>query len=102
MEIDNGENGSYYDLDLRNPVISGSEPGMIYCADIVTALEMTHAEGEAFMAIWRKAAQRQGRGKAGNTALRDAQKVRFYGDLMVKTEQFKQTTRGVSRIRGND
>jgi hypothetical protein len=50
------------------------------------ALKMDFAEGEAFKAIWRKAAARLGNGKQGNSALYNAEKVAFFGAVMVKQE----------------
>ena len=55
----------------------------IECLDIIEELNMNFAEGEAFKALWRKAASRQGNGKLGNTELYDAQKVEHYGKRMV-------------------
>ena len=40
---------------------------------------MTFNEGEAFKALWRLAAARQGRVKAGGNPVYDADKVAHYG-----------------------
>lgn len=55
------------------------------CLDIIETLNMNFAEGEAFKAIWRRAAARlPGARKRGHEAeLYDAQKVQFYGCRMV-------------------
>ena len=51
------------------------------CEDIIEALDMSFSEGCAFKAIWRKAAARTlGKEKAGDSAYRNAQKVRYYGE----------------------
>jgi hypothetical protein len=44
---------------------------------------MNYAEGNAFKAIWRRAAERQGRGKPGTSLLYDSEKVVFFGKRLV-------------------
>lgn len=70
-----GGSSSYYDID-----VGGSE---VRCLDIIEKLQMTFSEGNAFKAIWRTAAARQGKKKAGNNAVYDAEKVCFFGDRML-------------------
>lgn len=54
------------------------------CSDIIESLGMTFNEGEAFKAIWRKAAARTlGKLKEGGDARYDAQKVAHYGKRML-------------------
>ncbi len=54
------------------------------CNDIIEALDMTFAEGNAFKAIWRKAKARQGVQKKGyDNGLYDSEKVVFFGERMV-------------------
>ncbi len=79
----NGANGNYYDVKVAKPLLA-KKPYIATCNDIITSLGMTHAEGEAFAAIWREAASRQGNGKARLDAKYNAQKVCFYGDAMLK------------------
>lgn len=79
-----GGSSSHYVLDVTKPL--EGQPYRTQCLDIITSLNMTFAEGEAFKAIWRKAAARLGNGKPGNTALYDAEKVKFYGETMVRLE----------------
>lgn len=79
-----GGSSDYYRIDIAKPL--AGYPYSAECLDIIMALGMTFAEGEAFKAIWRKAAARQGNGKAGNTALYNAEKVAFFGQAMVKQE----------------
>lgn len=79
-----GGSSSHYVIDVYRP-LEGS-PYRAQCLDIITTLNMTFAEGEAFKALWRKAAARLGNGKPGNTALYDAEKVKFYGETMVRLE----------------
>ena len=79
-----GGSSSYYVLPVTRP--RSGQPYQAECLDIINALGMTFVEGEAFKAIWRKAAARQGNGKPGNSALYDAEKVEFYGAEMVRME----------------
>lgn len=79
-----GGSSNYYRIDIAKPL--AGHPYSAECLDIIMALGMTFAEGEVFKAIWRKAAARQGNGKAGNTALYNAEKVAFFGQAMVNQE----------------
>lgn len=69
----------YYRVAVSEPISPEVEPYTAECADIIEALGMTFNEGEAFKAIWRLAAARQGRGKPGNKAQYDADKIAHYG-----------------------
>jgi hypothetical protein len=69
----------YYRVDVAEPISPELQPYSAECADIIEALGMTFNEGEAFKALWRLAAARQGRGKPGNRAQYDADKVAHYG-----------------------
>ena len=77
-----GGSSDYYKALVRHPTTPGVDPYMAECNDIIEALDMTFAEGNAFKAIWRTSAARLGREKAGNDAVRDAQKVQFFGGRM--------------------
>lgn len=79
-----GGSSDYYRLDITRPL--AGQPYTAQCLDVICALGMTFAEGEAFKALWRKAAARQGKGKPGNTALYNAEKVAFMGAQMVRME----------------
>lgn len=70
---------NYYQVDIVRPVDPESEPYLAECADIIEALNMTFNEGEAFKALWRLAAARQGKTKAGGNPVYDADKVAHYG-----------------------
>ena len=82
---------------LSAPVVaplSGGAPYVAECNDIIEALGMTYAEGNAFKAIWRLCAARTlGAKKRGYTdGLYDAEKVAFFGARMVAQERAcKQT-----------
>lgn len=80
-----GGSVSYYAVDIISP-ISGGESYMAECIDIIEALGMDYAEGNAFKAIWRKCAARTlGKQKRGyKDGLYDAEKVEFYGRRMVE------------------
>lgn len=69
---------SYYHVHIDAPM---SDVGAYTaeCGDIIEALDMTFNEGEAFKALWRLAAMRQGRAKPGGSPIYDADKVAHYG-----------------------
>lgn len=81
-----GHHVNYYLAQVDAPT-KGGMPYRAECMDVIDALDMTFAEGEAFKAIWRCAAARLGMQKAGNEAVRDAQKVIFYGERMLSREK---------------
>lgn len=69
---------NYYLCPVTNPNQT-PDPYTAECGDIIETLNMTFNEATAFKAIWRKAAERTlGRKKAGNSAVRDAEKMVFY------------------------
>ena len=69
----------YYRVTVNDPISPEVKPYTAECADIIESLGMTFNEGEAFKALWRLAAARHGRGKAGNKPQYDADKVAHYG-----------------------
>lgn len=79
-----GGSVSYYKVLVTDPT-SGGDAYTAECNDIIEALGMNYAEGNAFKAIWRKcAAQSLGKAKAGyKDGLYDAEKVVFFGQRMV-------------------
>lgn len=81
VRTNDGGNGTYYDVKIEQPLLA-KKPYVATCADIIQQLGMTHAEGEAFAAIWRNAAARQGNSKTGVDADYNAKKVSFYGKQM--------------------
>ena len=79
-----GGSVSYYVVNIKCPTTAGAAPYTAECNDIIEALGMNYAEGNAFKAIWRACAARQGLGKKGYTDGRyDAEKVVFFGQRMV-------------------
>jgi hypothetical protein len=79
-----GGSSSYYTADIKNPTTPFKLPYQAECNDIIEALNMTFAEGNAFKAIWRTAAARMGKRKKGNNAKYDAEKVIFFGNRMLE------------------
>ena len=80
-----GGSVSYYQVEITDPTTPGRDPYVAECNDIIEALGMTYAEGNAFKAIWRSCAARNlGKFKAGyKDSLYDAEKVVFFGERMV-------------------
>jgi hypothetical protein len=81
-----GSNGNYYILRISHP-LRALEPYTAECTDIIEALDMTFSEGEAFKALWRRAAARLGNGKPGNSGIYDAEKMHFYTGLILSREK---------------
>lgn len=78
-----GGSSNYYKVFVKNPTTL-EQSYEAECNDIIEALQMTFAEGNAFKAIWRKAKARQGVQKKGyDNGLYDSEKVVFFGERMV-------------------
>ena len=78
VEESSGLDVNYYLCPVNNPN-QAEAPYVAECGDIVEALGMTFNEATVFKSVWRKAAERTlGRKKAGNSAVRDAEKMVFY------------------------
>lgn len=89
-----GGSVSYYQVVVRNPTTRCYLPYTAECNDIIEALGMNYAEGNAFKAIWRMCAARLGKSKRGyKDSLYDSEKVVFFGERMV--EQAKMRTKEV-------
>lgn len=80
-----GGSVSYYRVRIESPTTPGARPYTAECNDIIEALGMDYAEGNAFKALWRSCAARNlGVSKAGyKDGLYDAEKVEFFGKRMV-------------------
>lgn len=89
-----GGSVSYYTVFIKHPTTPAKCPYSAECNDIIEALGMNYAEGNAFKAIWRRAAQRTlGKAKVGAKpdGLYDAEKVAFFGErLVAQSKQFKE------------
>lgn len=84
-----GAHATYYCTTIHRPK-SGGAAYMAECQDIIEALGMDFNEGNAFKALWRRAAARLGNVKKGNEdPLYDAQKIQFYGTRILKQEENK-------------
>ncbi len=85
-----GKSVSYYKVEVKRPTTKDMPPYTAECNDIIEALGMNYAQGNAFKALWRQAAAiKLGLLKQGNNSLYDAEKVEFFGARLV--EQFKGT-----------
>lgn len=81
-----GGSVDYYQVTITKPTTEGRPEYIAECNDIIEALGMNFAEGNAFKALWRRAAQRTlGLRKAGakDDGLYDAEKVKFFGERLV-------------------
>lgn len=85
-----GGSVGYYTVHIASPTTEGNTPYDAECNDIIEALGMNYAEGNAFKALWRRAAARLGKAKKGYTdGLYDAEKVVFFGTRLVVQELTK-------------
>lgn len=81
-----GRNVDYYRVHIARPKRPEVEPYMAECEDIIEALGMTFHEGNAFKAVWRRAAARTlGLRKKGADAVGkyDAEKIVHAGERLV-------------------
>lgn len=86
-----GGSVNYYKVGIKSPTTKDNPPYVAECNDIIEALDMNYAEGNAFKALWRRAAARKGLQKRGYTdGLYDAEKVVFFGKRLVEQEKEKQ------------
>lgn len=86
MSVDKGTglDVNYYLVDIKDP--KRLVPYTAECEDIIEALGMTFAEGNAFKAIWRSCAARTlGKVKPSHDAagIYDAEKVIYSGKRML-------------------
>ena len=94
-----GGSVSYYRVHVANPT-KIEKPYDAECNDIIEALNMNYAEGNAFKAIWRKCAAELGQAKQGYLdGLYDSEKVEFFGARMVaQAKKAKAPTEQPSHI----
>lgn len=79
-----GGSSSYYMITIANPTTL-TDPYDAECNDIIEALQMNYAEGNAFKAIWRRCAARLGKQKKGyDNGLYDAEKIKFFGERLIE------------------
>lgn len=91
-----GGSSDYYKVTVSRTTTPYALSYTAECNDIIEALGMNFAEGNAFKALWRRAAQRTlGLRKAGakDDGLYDAEKVEFFGKRLVEqSKAFKDGT----------
>lgn len=83
-----GGSSSYYKVEVLNPTTQDSTY-LAECNDIIESLNMTFAEGNLFKAVWRIAADRQGKKKKGNNSVYDAEKAVFFAERLLIQEKEK-------------
>ena len=94
-----GGSVSYYAIKVERPTNQKAAPYTAECNDIIEALGMNYAEGNAFKAIWRRCAARLGKSKKGYTdGLYDAEKVVFFGQRLVAQEKAGYAANGAGLI----
>lgn len=75
---------NYYLVEIKEPN-QAQAPYVAECSDIIEALGMDFNEGELFKSLWRRAAQRTLlKGKEGNSAIRDAEKIIHFAGRIYK------------------
>lgn len=84
-----GGSVGYYTVYIARPTTL-PDPYYAECNDIIESLQMNYAEGNAFKALWRRAAARMGKRKQGyDSGLYDAEKVEFFGKRLVEQSKRK-------------
>lgn len=83
-----GASVSYYKIPVDAP-ISGAEPYVAECIDIIEALDLSFAEGNVLKSLVRRAVARKfGLAKKGYVdGLYDAEKMVFFSERVLKKEQ---------------
>lgn len=84
-----GGSVNYYKVEVKTPT-TFDQPYWAECNDLIEALDMNYAEGNAFKAIWRRCAERQGKKKKGNNTYYDAEKILFFAQRILEQEKEKQ------------
>lgn len=97
-----GGSVNYYAVTITRPT-SGGVGYVAECNDIIEALGMNYAEGNAFKALWRRCAARNlGLSKRGYTdGLYDAEKVVFFGQRLVAQEKDAPTMADLAEFGDN-
>lgn len=86
-----GGSVNYYKVHVANPTTL-PEAYDAEANDIIESLGLTFAEGNLFKAIWRMAADRNGKKKKGNTSVYDAEKLVFFAERVLVQEKAKGET----------
>jgi hypothetical protein len=86
-EQSSGGDNDYWVANVTEP--KRLDPYKAEAEDLIELFQFSFAEGNAFKALWRMGMDRVASGKPGDTPLRNAEKVAYYGTRMVKAEQKK-------------
>lgn len=83
-----GGSVNYYKVHVAHPTTL-PEAYDAEANDIIESLGLTFAEGNLFKAIWRMAADRNGKKKKGNNSVYDAEKLVFFAERVLVQERAK-------------
>ena len=83
-----GGSVNYYKVHVAHPTTL-PEAYDAEANDIIESLGLTFAEGNLFKAIWRMAADRNGKKKKGNNSIYDAEKLVFFAERVLVQERAK-------------
>ena len=83
-----GGSVNYYKVHVAHPTTL-PEAYDAEANDIIESLGLTFAEGNLFKAIWRMAADRNGKKKKGNNSVYDAEKLVFFAERVLVQEKAK-------------
>lgn len=82
-----GADNDYWIAHITDP--KRLQPCSVECDDLIELFQMSYQEGEAFKAQWRNGMLRIGKGKPGDTHLRNAEKTHYYSGRQVVVEKRK-------------
>lgn len=91
QDTSSGGDNDYWVADVTEP--KRLAPYQAECEDLIELFQFNFAEGNAFKALWRMGIARIKDGKPGDTPLRNAQKVAYYGQRM-EVQQERKARRG--------
>lgn len=83
-----GGSCDYYKIIVYNVAMDITQT--VECKDVMSALQLNHEEMNIFKEVWRSAASRLGKKKAGHTQLRGAEKVKFFADENIARVRYAQ------------
>jgi hypothetical protein len=83
-----GGSVDYYKVFVANPTTL-EQPYYAEANDIIESLGLTFAEGNLLKAVWRIAADRNGKKKKGNNSIYDAEKLVFFAERVLAQEKAK-------------
>lgn len=86
IEEHTGSSVNYYKVFVANPTTL-EQPYYAEANDIIESLGLTFAEGNLLKAVWRIAADRNGKKKKGNNSVYDAEKLVFFANRVLVQEK---------------